>query len=75
MHIYDRIDEFVDKLYSSNNASDVPFRLAIIVGQFGGYDLETEDLKNILLYVSSETPITKKTLEQLLESMSFNVDK
>lgn len=43
-----KINELADFFYSSDNAIDVPLRLAVTTGQYSGFDLTRETFINLM---------------------------
>ena len=50
-----RIQELADFFYSSNDSNDVPLRIAITTGKYGGADLSKRDfIKLITILIHSK---------------------
>jgi len=67
---HERIKQVADFFYSSDDASDVPLRPAIITGQFSGADLSKRRCIQ-LLKILSDSEDLKSDLKHFLEDLEI----
>ena len=61
--------------FSSNSADDVPFRLALVAGQYCGFDLKNEEqTKALLEFLDNEKNYNKEKFEEFLETYIYEDD-
>jgi hypothetical protein len=54
-----KIQQLADFFYSSDSSEDVPLRLAIVVGQFSGSDLDKNEFIKLFEILVSSTNLKK----------------
>ena len=57
-----KIQELAKFFYSSNNSTDVPIRLAIISGQFSGFDFTKEGFIELFRILNNSKDLKKDLL-------------
>ena len=63
-----RIKELAEFFYSSNSAQDVPFRIAIVLGQYAGWSLDYgEFIELFVILFNSEN--LKNDMEEFISKM------
>lgn len=58
-----KIQQLANFFYSSNDANNVPLRLAIITGQYSGFDLSKEAFIELLTIINNSVDIKSDLTE------------
>jgi hypothetical protein len=65
------IKKLVNFLYSNNSSKEVPFRLALITGQYSGFDLNENQCKKLLEFLTNPDNYTKEKFEEFLNKYIY----
>ena len=57
-----QIKKLADFFYGSNNASDVPLRLAIVTGRYTGHDLNKDRFIELMTILNNSTDLKEDLL-------------
>jgi len=65
------IEKLAKFFYSSNSSNDVPFRLSLSAGQYSGFDLDEEQIKELLKFLQDEKNYNKEKFQGFLEKWIY----